>query len=212
MPQGRRSQLASRDRSWDLLAGPTLCHSEAMPRNVTRAALLLLATLAAVVVAACGGSDSALGEEREGDARERQAAPERAGRAPRLRIFFDNAPPSVGDKLELTFDGPLRNNGADKLPSLDWKIALLGPDDPVHEPRRLHRRQLLHQPRRPGLRGRPQAVARAHRAGAQAPSAGPRPVGFDPLAAINGVKGAGTRDGRRRQRRPATRARSTWTR
>ena len=32
----------------------------------------------------------------------------------------------MGDKLELTFNGPLRNNGADKLPSLDWKIAFSG--------------------------------------------------------------------------------------
>ena len=32
----------------------------------------------------------------------------------------------MGDKLELTFDGPLRNNGSDKLPSLDWKVAFSG--------------------------------------------------------------------------------------
>ena len=32
----------------------------------------------------------------------------------------------MGDKLELTLNGPLRNNGADKLPSLDWKIAFSG--------------------------------------------------------------------------------------
>ena len=32
----------------------------------------------------------------------------------------------MGDKLELTMNGPLRNNGADKLPSLDWKIAFSG--------------------------------------------------------------------------------------
>ena len=43
-----------------------------------------------------------------------------------FRLFFDNAPPSVGDKLELTLDGPLRNNGPDKLPSLDWKVAFSG--------------------------------------------------------------------------------------
>jgi hypothetical protein len=39
---------------------------------------------------------------------------------------LDNAPPSVGDKVELTFSGPLRNNGPDKLPSLDWKVAFAG--------------------------------------------------------------------------------------
>lgn len=43
-----------------------------------------------------------------------------------LRLFFDNAPASVGDKLELTLKGPLRNNGPDKLPSLDWKLAFSG--------------------------------------------------------------------------------------
>ena len=43
-----------------------------------------------------------------------------------LRILFENAPPAVGDELKLTFDGPLRNNGTDKIPSLDWKVGFSG--------------------------------------------------------------------------------------
>ena len=83
-----------------------------MPRNAIRAALLLLATLTVAVVAACGGADSA----SEQSPKERLAAVKplkSAQTSVALRIFFDNAPASVGDKLELTFDGPLRNNGAD---------------------------------------------------------------------------------------------------
>ena len=100
--------------------GPTLWHSGAMPRS----ALLLLALTAALVVAACGdsGSTEKSAKETLASVKPLSTAQVNAG----LRIFFDNAPPEVGDKLELTFNGPLRNNGPDKLPSLDWKIAFSG--------------------------------------------------------------------------------------
>ena len=93
-----------------------------MPRIAARVALLLLVLSAA----ACGGSDRA---SSEGDAEQRLQSVKPLPSAQvsvAARIFFDNAPPSVGDELELTFDGPLRNNGADKLPSLDWKVAFSG--------------------------------------------------------------------------------------
>jgi hypothetical protein len=97
-----------------------------MPRTATRAALLLLAILAVVGAVACGGSGSGGGEKSARQTltgvKPLKSAQVNAG----LRIFFDNAPPSVGDKVELTFAGPLRNNGADKLPSLDWKVAFSG--------------------------------------------------------------------------------------
>jgi len=91
-----------------------------------RVLLALLLTAATAVAAACGGADEAASGK---DARDALAAVKPLPSAQvdaALRIAFDNAPPSVGDRLELTFAGPLRNNGADKLPSLDWRIAFAG--------------------------------------------------------------------------------------
>ena len=94
-----------------------------MPRAVPRTALLLL-LVAALAFAACGGSS-----ESETSAKDTLSSVKPLPSAQvdaALRVFFDNAPAAVGDKLELTFNGPLRNNGANKLPSLDWKIAFSG--------------------------------------------------------------------------------------
>ena len=88
-----------------------------------RTLLILLALVAALAVPACGGS----GDEKSAKETLSSVKPlSSAQTAVAFRLFFDNAPPSVGDKLELTLDGPLRNNGADKLPSLDWKLAFSG--------------------------------------------------------------------------------------
>jgi hypothetical protein len=89
-----------------------------------RAVLLLLALTTALVVAACGGSAGTEKSAKETLASVKPIPSAQVDAA--LRIFFDNAPPEVGDKLELTFAGPLRNNGEDKLPSLDWKIGFSG--------------------------------------------------------------------------------------
>ncbi len=94
-----------------------------MPRALTRTAFVLLLT-AALAFAACGGSG-----ESEKSAKDTLSSVKPLPSAQvdaALRVFFDNAPAAVGDKLELTFKGPLRNNGANKLPSLDWKIAFSG--------------------------------------------------------------------------------------
>ena len=160
-----------------------------MPRTVIRVALLLLATLAAVVVVACGGSDGA-SEEKSAKQQLASVKPLPSAQVSvAARIFFDNAPPSVGDKMELTFNGPLRNNGPDKLPSLDWKIGFsgltttftsrivstgdnffinLGGQD--FEAGREAVGQIVDQARSSKQKG---------------------VVGFDPLAAVNGVKRAG---------------------
>ena len=89
-----------------------------------RRALILLLLVATAALVACGGSAS---DEKSAKQTLASVKPLKSAQtAVALRVFFDNAPASVGDKLELTMNGPLRNNGADKLPSLDWKIAFSG--------------------------------------------------------------------------------------
>jgi hypothetical protein len=157
-----------------------------------RTILLLLALLAAVAVQACGGS---AGDEKSAKATLSSVKPlPSAQTSAAFRIFFDNAPASVGDELELTLKGPLRNNGADKLPSLDWKLAFsglatkftsrivstgdnffinLGGQD--FEAGEAAVRQLTDQARSAQQKGLAQ-------------------VGLNPLAAVRGVKEAGSRE------------------
>ena len=161
-----------------------------MTRNVARAALILLATLAAVVVVACGSSDSPTAET---SAKQQLASVKPLASAQvsvAARIFFEGAPPSVGDKLELTLDGPLRNNGTDKLPSLDWKIAFSGLT--THFTSRVVSTgddlfiNLGGQDFEAGREAVGQIVDQARSSKQKGI------VGFDPLAAVDGVKKAGT--------------------
>jgi hypothetical protein len=96
-----------------------------MDRAITRAALLLLVGGIVALAAACGGSEKESARDPKATLADVKPLPS-AQTAVAFRILFDNAPASVGDKVELTFDGPLRNNGPDKLPSLDWKVAFSG--------------------------------------------------------------------------------------
>jgi hypothetical protein len=96
-----------------------------MDRAITRAALLLLVGGIVALAAACGGSEKESARDPKATLADVKPLPS-AQTAVAFRILFDNAPASVGDKVELTFDGPLRNNGVDKLPSLDWKVAFSG--------------------------------------------------------------------------------------
>ena len=183
-----------------------------MPRNVIRAALLLLATLAVAVVAACGGSDSASSDK---SAKERLASVKplsSAQVAVAARIFFDNAPPSVGDKLELTFDGPLRNNGADKLPSLDWKVGFSGLTTQFTSRIVSTGDNFFINLGGQDFEVGQQAVARVTEQAQASKQKGLAQIGFNPLAAIKNVKETGTRTLRRREARPSTPARSTPTR
>ena len=86
---------------------------------------LLPALLAAALLAGCGGDDGATAADARAALERVKPLPSAQVRAG-LTVAFDNAPVVVGDRLELTFRGPLRNNGADKLPSLDWKIDFSG--------------------------------------------------------------------------------------
>ena len=163
-----------------------------MPRNVIRAALPLLATLAVAVVAACGGSDSASDESPK----ERLASVKplsSAQVAVAARILFDNAPPSVGDKLELTFDGPLRNNGADKLPSLDWKIAFSGLTTQFTSRIVSTGDNFFINLGGQDFEAGQQAVARATEQAQASKQKGLAQLGFNPLAAVKDVKQSGTR-------------------
>ena len=175
-----------------------------MPRNVIRAALLLLATLAVVVVAACGGSDS--GSDKSPKERLASVKPLSSAQvAVAARIFFDNAPPSVGDKLELTFNGPLRNNGADKLPSLDWKVAFSGLTTQFTSRVVSTGDNLFINLGGQDFEVGQQAVARATEQAQASKQKGLAQIGFNPLGAIKDVKKSGTRTLRRREARPSTR-------
>lgn len=164
-----------------------------MAKAKAGAALVLLALL---LVAACGGS----GKDAAGDegAREALASVKPLPSAQvdaALRIAFDNAPSEVGDRLELTFKGPLRNNGPDKLPSLDWKVAFSGLTT------RFTSRvvstgdnffiNLGGQDFEAGKDAIAQLTAQSRAAQDKAGGRGLAAVGVDPLAATRGVRKAG---------------------
>lgn len=163
-----------------------------MPSNVIRAALLLLATLTVAVVAACGGSDSA--SDKSPKDRLASVKPLSSAQvAVAARIFFDNAPPSVGDKLELTFNGPLRNNGADKLPSLDWKVAFSGLTTQFTSRIVSTGDNFFINLGGQDFEAGQQAVASVTEQAQASKQKGLAQVGFNPLAAIKDVKQSGTR-------------------
>ena len=89
-----------------------------------RTLAVLLLVLVAGLVAACGGSDDA--SSSAADAKDALASVKPIDSATVdavLRINLDNAPAQVGNKVELSFSGPMRANGPGKLPSLDWKLG-----------------------------------------------------------------------------------------
>ena len=161
-----------------------------MPRSVTRAALLLLALTAAVVVAACGGSGGTEKSAKETLASVKPLPSAQVDAA--LRIFFDNAPPEVGDKLELTFTGPLRNNGADKLPSLDWKIAFSGLTTRFASRAVSTGDNFFVNLGGQDFEAGREAVAQLTAQAREAKQKGASAVGLDPLGAVKGVKKAGS--------------------
>ena len=88
-----------------------------------RLALALL-VLAVGLVAACGGSETtSSSSEAPKDALADVKPITSATVDAVLRINLEGAPAEIGDRVELTFDGPMRSNGPGKLASLDWKIA-----------------------------------------------------------------------------------------
>ena len=162
-----------------------------MPR---RRLLALLLALGALALAACGGGS---GDDKAG-ARERLAGvkPLESARANAvLRLALDGAPAEVGDEIRLSFSGPLRSNGVDKLPSLDWKIAFSG-FATTFESRLVSTGDdvfvaLGGEDFQVGREAVARAVGQARKT-QQRPGQGLAALGIDPLGAVRSVEESGT--------------------
>jgi hypothetical protein len=156
-----------------------------------RTIALLLALAVAVAVAACGGSSA---DDRSPKEALSSAKPlSSAQTAVALRMFFDDAPASVGDKLELTFDGPLRNNGPDKLASFDWKVAFTGLDSNFSSRIVSTGDNFFVNLGGQDFEAGQEAVQRLTDQAAASRQKGLAQVGLNPLAAVKNVKEAGDR-------------------
>jgi hypothetical protein len=145
----------------------------------------------ALAVPACGGSG---GDEKSAKETLSSVKPlSSAQTAVAFRISFDHAPPSVGDKLELTLDGPLRNNGADELPSLDWKVAFSGLATKFTSRIVSTGDNLFINLGGQDFEAGQSAVQQLTDQSLAAKQKGLAQVGLNPLAAVRGVKEAGDR-------------------
>lgn len=85
---------------------------------------LLPVLTALCLLAGCGG-----GGAENGDARQAltNLKPISSGVAAfTVRIDVKNPPPEVRGPIQLSVAGPIRSNGKDRVPSLDWRIAFVG--------------------------------------------------------------------------------------
>ena len=120
--RGRAAQLASWDRSWDLGGARKLCH----PSLHEKASLSSCSCSWPASSRRAAESDDA--SSSAADAKDALADVKPISSATVdgiFRIKLDNSPAAVGQRVEFTFDGPLRSNGPGKLPSLDWKLAFV---------------------------------------------------------------------------------------
>ena len=95
-------------------------------------------------------------------------------------------------------DGPLRNNGPDKLPSLDWKIAFSGLATKFTSRVVSTGDNFFINLGGQDFEAGQNAVQRLTDQARQAQQQGLAQVGLNPLAAVKDVKEAGERDVRRR--------------
>jgi hypothetical protein len=153
--------------------------------------LTLILLLTALVGCGGGGAES---EESAKDTLKTVKPLDSAQTSVAFRIFFDNAPPSVGDKLELTLDGPLRNNGPDKLPSLDWKLAFSGLATQFTSRIVSTGDNFFINLGGQDFEAGHNAVQQLTDQARQAQQQGLAQVGLNPLAAVKDVKEAGTRE------------------
>ena len=151
--------------------------------------MLLLSLLA---LAACGDSGGDVKSAKEELAGVKPLSSAQVNVA--ARIFFDGAPPSVGDKLELTLNGPLRNNGPEKLPSLDWKVAFSGLTVDVESRIVSTGDNFFINLGGQDFEAGQAAVQQLTDQASAAKQQGLAQVGLNPLAAVRGVKEAGERE------------------
>jgi hypothetical protein len=158
-----------------------------------RPALVLL-VLVAGLVAACGDDDASSSSPAEAKDALASVKPISSATVDGIfRITLDNAPAQIGDRVEFTFDGPLRANGPGKLPSLDWKLAFVSGfsnfDSRVVSTGNNVFINIAGQDFEVGE----QNVARVNQTASQTGKGdGLAAVGLDPLAAVTGLKEAGT--------------------
>jgi hypothetical protein len=80
-----------------------------------------------LLIAGCGGSSEQAASSNDPHALLDSLRPiDKAQVSAEARMTFDNAPPAVGSPLVLRFSGPIRSNGPDKIPSLDWNVSFRG--------------------------------------------------------------------------------------
>ncbi len=95
------------------------------PRSALIPIIFALGAAGAFAVG-CGGSGSASSSQDPRTAL-RAVKPIKAATVDAvLTLALDHAPAGVGSPVELRLGGPLRSNGAGRLPSLDWAIAFHG--------------------------------------------------------------------------------------
>lgn len=159
-----------------------------------RRLVVVLLLLVAGLVAACGGSDKPSSSSSD-DATDALASVKPISTATVdgiFRINLDKAPAEIGNKVEFTFDGPLRSNGAGKLPSLDWKLAFISGFSNFTSRVVSTGSNVFINLGGVDFELGEQNVARVNEnAASTGKDDGLAAVGLDPLAAVTGVKDAG---------------------
>jgi len=158
-----------------------------------RSLALTLLVLAVGLVAACGGSDNASSSGQAPKDALADVKPITSATVDAvLRINLDGAPAEIGDRVELTFGGPMRSNGPGKLASLDWKIAFnSGFSDFTSRVVSTGNNVFIRLGGADFEIGE-QTVSRINQnAAASGKPDGLAAVGLDPLAAVTGVKESG---------------------
>jgi hypothetical protein len=90
--------------------------------------LLLLPVILVIALSGCGGDDGGGGDTQDARALLEKAFSKEVDSADLkldLKVELEGLPQANGP-LSLTLEGPFKNNGEKKVPSLDWKVAANG--------------------------------------------------------------------------------------